>query len=104
VTIDKITYMASVDAAIRPATSWNGTMDPPAGTWSPPLTAAEQATLADLTLMARFGLTLTLAEWQQIKPDASALKAFLSIASPSNAQSVAAVKSLIRVLAVIVRS
>jgi hypothetical protein len=54
--------------------------------------------------MARFGVSMTLGEWQAVKPDAASLKAFLAIASPTNAQAVAAVKSLIRVLGVIVRS
>lgn len=72
-------------------------------TFDPPLTTAEQTTFADLTTMARFGVTLTLAEWQTIKPDAAGLKAYLGLASPTNAQSIAAIKAIIRALGVIIR-
>lgn len=70
----------------------------------PPLTTAEQATLADLQTMARFGVTLTLAEWQSIKTDAASLKTYNGIASPTLAQTVAATKAQNRILATIIRS
>jgi hypothetical protein len=73
-------------------------------TFVPPLTAPEQAILDDLQLMAKFGVTMTLAEWQSIKADAAALKAYLGIATPTLAQTAAATKAIVRVLGVIVRS
>jgi hypothetical protein len=44
--------------------------------FEPPLTVAEQATLADLQLMAKFGIasSLTLAEFQAIKPNLAELR------------------------------
>jgi hypothetical protein len=73
-------------------------------TFEPPLTTAEQATFDDLTTMAKFGVTLTLAEWQSIKGDAANLKAYLGVATPTLVQTAAATKAIIRVLGVIVRS
>ena len=91
---------------IRPPATW--TSDTGAGTASytfdPPLSPAEQATLDDLVTMARFGVTLTLAEWQSVKPDAQLLKAYLGVASPTLAQTAAAAKAIVRVLATIIRS
>lgn len=74
--------------------------------FEPPLTAPEQATFADLQLMAKFGVaaSLTLAEFQAIKPDLATAKAFLGIATPTAAQSNAALKSTIRVLGALLRS
>jgi hypothetical protein len=72
--------------------------------WVPDLTAAEQVILDDLTTMARFGVTMTLAEWQGIKADAAGLKSYLGVGSPTAAQTAAATKAIIRVLATIIRS
>ncbi len=72
--------------------------------FTPPLTAPEQATFDDLKLMAKFGVEMTLAEWQSIKADAAALKAYNGVATPTLAQTAAAVKAINRVLATIVRS
>jgi hypothetical protein len=77
---------------------------PPTLTFAPALSAAEQATYADLLLMYRFGVSVTLAEWQAIKPDAALLRTFAGIASPTLAQTAAATKAQSRILAVIVRS
>ena len=95
----------AVTAAIRrpDSTAWDG-----ASTvtfhFNVDLTPTEATAFSDLVLMARFAVTLTLAEWQSVKADAASLKAFLGLSSPTNAQSVAAIKSIIRVLGVIVRS
>lgn len=72
----------------------------------PALSAPEQTALADLTTMASFGITsnITLVEFQAIKPDLALGKAFLGIASPTNAQAVAAEKAIIRVLGALLRS
>lgn len=87
---------------LRPPDRWDDTLA--AFVWVPALTSAEQATRADLETMARFGVSLTLAEWQSIKPDAANLRAYLGVASPTNAQTAAATKAIIRVLATIIRS
>ena len=88
---------------LRRPTSFDTSTDPPTPVWSPALTSAEQAVYADLQTMTRFGVALTLAEWQAIKPDAAGLKAYLGLASPTLAQTAAAVKALIRAMGVIIR-
>jgi hypothetical protein len=74
----------------------------PVLTFQPPLTVQEQATFADLQVMAKISGEMTLAEWQAIK--AEALKTYLGVASPTLVQTAAATKAIIRVLGVIVRS
>jgi len=90
---------------LRPATL---TGDPVTGVYTlvfePPLTAPEQAIFADIQVMAKFGVDMTLAEWQSIKADAAALKAYLGVATPTLVQTAAATKAIVRVLGVIVRS
>lgn len=78
----------------------------PVLTFTPALTAPEQAILADLTLMAQFGLSssLSLIEFQALKPDLATAKAFLGIASPTAAQSNAALKATIRVIGGLLRA
>jgi hypothetical protein len=85
---------------LRPWVNWSG-----GPVWDPPLTSGEQATLADLSVMANFGITstITLAEYQAIKPDLALGRAFLGIASPTNAQAVAAEKAIIRVIGALLR-
>jgi hypothetical protein len=73
-------------------------------TFVPPLTPAEQVTFDDLVTMSRFGVQMTLAEWQAIKADAAALKAYNGVATPTLAQTAAAVKAQSRILATIIRS
>lgn len=75
-------------------------------TFSPALSAPELVTFADLQTMSHFGIpaTITLAEFQDIKPDLATGKAFLGIANPTNAQAVAAEKSIIRVVGALLRS
>lgn len=72
----------------------------------PPLTTAEQASFADLQLMAKFAIgdDLTLAEFQAMKPDLATGKQYLGLASPTNAQTVAVIKAIIRVLGDLLRS
>lgn len=90
---------------LRPIAYWTGdVVNGRTPVFIPPLSPADQATLADLQTMARFGVTLTLAEWQAIKADAAGLKAYLGVASPTAAQTASATKAIIRVLGVIVRS
>jgi hypothetical protein len=85
---------------LRPVSGWNGETP----VFDPPLTTAEQAILADLQLMARFGVKLTLTEWRAVKADAAALKAYLGVTSPTAAQTAAATKAIVRVLGTIIRS
>lgn len=73
-------------------------------TFTPPLSAAEQTTFDDLQTMARFGVSLSLTEWQSIKSDAAGLRTYLGVASPTAAQTASATKAIIRVLATIIRS
>jgi hypothetical protein len=75
-------------------------------TFTPPLTAAEQAILDDLALMAKFGITadLSLAEFRAIKPDLVTARQYVGLASPTAAQTTAALKSAIRVLGALLRS
>jgi len=75
-----------------------------AAAFTPTLTPAEQATFADLQVMAKFSVDMTLTEWQSIKADAAGLKAYLGVATPTLAQTAAATKAIVRVLGVIVRS
>jgi len=91
---------------LRPCTLNGDPVNGIVATFEPPLTANEQLTFADLKLMAGFGITsnITLAEFQAIKPDLATAKAFVGIASPTAAQSNAALKSTIRVLGALLRS
>lgn len=74
--------------------------------FNPDLSAGDQAKVADIVTMAKFGIgsNLTLAEFQAIKPDLATARAFLGIASPTAAQSNAALKSTIRVLGALLRA
>jgi hypothetical protein len=68
-------------------------------------TAAEQAILDDLALMAKFGITadLSLAEFRAIKPDLVTARQYVGLASPTAAQTASATKAIIRVLAALLR-
>lgn len=74
--------------------------------FTPDLTANQTTAFNDLVLLYGFGLAsnLTLAEFQAIKPDLATAKAYVSIASPTAAQTSAALKSTIRVLGALLRS
>ena len=99
--------VALVATYLRPADSVTldaqNTITP---TFTPPLTTAEQATFADLQTMAKFGLSndLTLSEFQAIKSDLATARAYVSIASPTAAQTTAALKSTIRVIGALLRA
>lgn len=103
--MDGTTLLGLCVRELRAPTSYDST-DSASFVWDPPLTSQEQATLADLQLMAQFGITasLTLAEFQAIKPDLALGKTFLGIASPTTAQAVAAEKAIIRVIGALLRS
>lgn len=79
-------------------------------TFTPDLTSAELTTLqtlyADLKTMAHFGIddNLSITEYQAMKADIATAKTYVGLASPTNAQTVAALKSTIRVLGALLRS
>lgn len=102
--VDGPTLIRLCTDSLRAPSSYS-TSDPGSFVWTPPLSAAEQATFTDLQTMASFGLTvsLTLAEFQAIKPDLVTARNFLGIASPTAAQSNAALKATIRVLGALLR-
>lgn len=97
----QVALAALIPAYMRMPSSW-----PASGpVWDPPLTADEQGTYDDLQRMAHFGLTssLTLDEFRAIKADLATGRAFLGIASPTQAQAIAAEKAIIRVLGALLR-
>lgn len=91
---------------IRDLSGWDQSTTPPTPIFNPPLTTAEQATLADIVTMMNLGVTsnLTLAEFQTMKPDLANGRAYLGLSAPTNAQTVAVIKSVIRVLGALLRS
>lgn len=93
-------------SGLPPVASWNIATTPPTPSFGVSLTTAQQATLADILTMMKFGISddLTLAEFQAMKPDLATGKAYLGLTSPTNAQTVAAVKAIIRVLGDLLRS
>lgn len=74
-------------------------------TFSPVLTAPEQATFNDLVTMAKFGIptTISLIEFQAIKSDLATARTYVGLASPTAAQTTAALKSTIRVIGALLR-
>lgn len=64
--------------------------------WDIDLTAQE-STLFDDTVRAA-GAKLTVSDWLAIKAESGRLRTYLQTASPTNAQSVQAIKDIIRVL------
>jgi hypothetical protein len=73
--------------------------------WTPDLSAAELAQVNDLLTMAKFGIaaSLTLAEFGAIKPDLATARTYVGLASPTAAQTAAALRSTIRVLGALLR-
>jgi hypothetical protein len=72
--------------------------------WTPDLSAADLATARDIVSTASLLLSLSLAEWQAIKPDVAGLITYQGLASPTLAQTVAAVKAQSRILRAILRN
>lgn len=75
-------------------------------TFAPALTTQEQATFGDLQLMCKFGIptSISLEEFQAIKPDLVTARQYVGLASPTQAQSAAALKATIRVLGALLRA
>lgn len=93
-----------VEEYLRTPIVITGDAGAPTYVFEPPLTAEEQTTLAELRVMARFGVALTLAEWQGIKTDIALLQTFAGITNPTVAQTANATKAQSRILRVIIRS
>lgn len=72
-------------------------------TWTPDLSTQDQSTLASLVKLAIGSTLLTKAERDFLEPDFNTLRAYANAASPTNAQTIAAVKSIIDVLRAFVR-
>lgn len=70
--------------------------------FAPDLTAGEAAILARLIRLTGM-LRITPAEWQAIEPDLVTGRNYVQNASPTNVQTVAAVKSLWRVIGALLR-
>jgi hypothetical protein len=89
---------------LRPSTgaiSWNGTSYEPL--FDPPLTAEEQATYDALFSLSRSAVHVTPEEWAGLRNEIDGLRTYHGLATPTNAQSVAAIKAIIRVLRAILR-
>lgn len=71
--------------------------------FEPDLSAEEATTLGDLVALSRGGLTITPAEFVALKPTLVGLRDYHALASPTAAQTTAAVKGLIRVLRALLR-
>jgi hypothetical protein len=101
----RLAALAAVELRSPDTLATNGTTGDPVLTFSPPLTAAEQAILDDLALMAKFGVSadLSLAEFRAIKSDLVTARTYVGLASPTAAQTAAALKSAIRVLGALLR-
>ena len=91
---------------LRPVSGWTGSdATGYTATFNPALTTGEQTTYNDIETLVNFGIasTITLAEFQAIKPDLVTARTFLGIASPTAAQSNAALKATIRVIGALLR-
>jgi hypothetical protein len=72
--------------------------------YTPDLTAAEATTFDRLVSLARQrSVTITPAEWNTIQPDVATVRQYVGLASPTAAQTAAALKSLIRVVGALLR-
>ena len=92
-------------AGVRAPTSYEGGLGtlPCVLTWVPDLTPSEQATVDSIVQLSIGSVLVTPAERTAIDPDIVLLRAYFLNASPTNAQSVAAIKSIIRMLRAILR-
>lgn len=77
---------------------------PTAVEFTPDLTAAEVTTLAEIVQRCQSAVVWSDADWAVFRTQYPGLKAYLGIANPTNAQTAAAVKAIIRVVAAIVRT
>lgn len=96
--------LADVTGAIRAPSAVSLSPGAVVYTFIPDLTPAESATFDDLvrTIRARVP-SITLVEYQALKSALSGLRQYHGLASPTNAQSVAAIKAIIEVLRALLR-
>jgi hypothetical protein len=71
-------------------------------TFAPDLSPEEETRLGRIVRLAGL-MRVTPSEWAAIEPDIDGLRTYHDLASPTNAQSVAAIKAIIRVLRAILR-
>ncbi len=82
----------------------NGTHQPPTALeWTPDLTIAEQATLAEVLTVANAALDLDTTDFAKIQAEIATLKSYVTNPSPTSTQTTAALKALIRVCLAFVR-
>ncbi len=82
----------------------NGTQQPPTALeWTPDLSAAEQATLADVVTAANAAIELDTTDFAKIQAEIATLKSYVTNPSPTTVQTTAALKALIRVVLAFVR-
>lgn len=72
-------------------------------TFSPALTPGEQTTLDNLRRLAGAALTISPAERAAIEDEIDGLRTYFGLATPTNAQSVAALKAIIVILRAVLR-
>lgn len=74
--IDPMALANMIGANLRPVTSWDNSTTPPTPIFDPPLTTAEQATLASLMALLRTTVDLSPADWTLIEARLPNLRAF----------------------------
>jgi hypothetical protein len=90
-------FLVSVGKTLRrPAIEWDGTTA--VARFTPDLDATEQQTYAELLRLHRSGIGMTAAEYVALRDDFAGLRAYHGLASPTAAQTAAAMKAVIRVL------
>lgn len=90
-------FVRDVQTNLRPPSiEWDGAQS--VAVFYPDLSASEQQTYALLVRVHRSRVGLTFADYTVLQPDLVGLRAFANLASPTAAQTAAAVKALIRVV------
>jgi hypothetical protein len=85
--------------------SYDAASDTSTLVFTPDLTAAEAAAFDDLVAVHRAReVSITLAEYRAIKADIATARAYVGLASPTAAQTAAALKSLTRIVGALLRS
>jgi hypothetical protein len=87
----------------RPPSEWYAEDGVDVILFDPPLTVEEQATFDALSSLSRSAVQVTPEEWAGLQTEIDGLRTYHGLATPTNAQSVAAIKAIIRVLRAILR-
>lgn len=82
--------------------AWNGTVYEPV--FDPPLTTEEQLILGTLRSLSQSAVQVTPDEWAGLQTEIAGLQTYHGLATPTNAQTVLAVKAIIRVLRAMLRN